>query len=103
MKAKTKAELLEHYAKTDPKAFDQWDGWLNVRGDEVIGCDEDGHGVTGIETWELMGRNDWKVRVLVTPDTSTADAVGLLRKMANHIESYARFRKAKRGDPENLW
>jgi hypothetical protein len=49
-----KQSLLEHYAKSNPKQFVQFDGWWDA--DECCGRDENGQGVTGNLTWELAPR-----------------------------------------------
>jgi hypothetical protein len=79
---KSKAELLAHYADKDPRVFHQFDGWCS--GDDVVGCDEDGHGLTAQTTWELMGGGN--VRVLIPVNTTPTLAVTLLRKIAGWIE-----------------
>jgi hypothetical protein len=90
MKPKSKAELLEHYATREPKAFHQFDGFLEQWGDSVS-CDEDGHGLYGPSlSWELMrGSGDrGGVRVLIPVGTSSADAVKLLRKIIYIIKGW---------------
>jgi hypothetical protein len=86
MKMKTKDELLAHYAKREPKQFVQYDGWADCEGDAVLDSgDGSGYGMaTGI-THELM-RGSNVVRVLIPPDTAPADAVTLLRRIADWIE-----------------
>jgi hypothetical protein len=71
--------LLKHYADKTPKVFHQFDGWLT----DAVG--HDGHGGTTIGfTWELMSAGD--VRVLIPVDTTSADAVKLLREIIGCIE-----------------
>jgi hypothetical protein len=77
-----KAKLLKHYARRNPKAFRQFDGWLNA--DEITGRDDDGHGTTAVLTWELMAAGD--VRVLIPVSTTSAEATALLRKIIGWIE-----------------
>ncbi len=77
-----KAELLEKYRQREPQQFYQLDGWL--AGDDVMGCDRDGHAITGCQTSELMRGSD--VRVLVKRGVRTASAVTLLRKILAWVE-----------------
>ena len=65
--AKTKAELLAHYATREPTKFVQIDGWSPDQCDGVI-TDCGGYGLTGCITHELMTGNP-RVRVLVVPGT----------------------------------
>jgi hypothetical protein len=59
MTAKSKAKLLAHYEDKEPKVFRQFDGWLNS--DNVVGCDDDGHGLTAGTTWELTAGTTWEL------------------------------------------
>jgi hypothetical protein len=82
---KTKAELLSHYARKEPRAFRQFDGFLNCWGDDLLHADDDGDALTGGATWELMN-TDVGVRVLIPAGTTSADARRLLRKIIDLIE-----------------
>ena len=76
-----KRELLEHYAAKEPKAFYQYDGWLNA--DSVTGRDAEGDGATSDVTYELMHGAD--VRVLIPAETNARDAARLLKKIRQWI------------------
>jgi hypothetical protein len=95
MQPKTKAELLAKYETRSPKAFYQYDGWAGVEwNDGIIDGDNDGHAITWppeVEgrTWELMEGSS-AVRVLIPLDTTPADAVALLRKIADRIAANSR-------------
>ncbi len=84
MRMKTKTELLSHYAKKDPRAFRQFDGFQVGSGDDVMRPDDDGDCLMGASTCELMTGAD--VRVLIPADTASADAITLLRKIITWIE-----------------
>jgi hypothetical protein len=81
----TTAELLSHYAKKEPRAFRQFDGFLDCWGDDVMHADDDGDALMGRATWELMN-TEVGIRVLVPIGTTSADALRLLRKIINWIE-----------------
>jgi hypothetical protein len=94
----TQARLLGHYERRKPKAFRQFDGWLN--GDEVMGRDADGHAINAGMTWELMHGAD--VRILIPLNTPSADAVILLRKIIDWIERRGGADKIVNFPPEDL-
>jgi hypothetical protein len=79
---KTKDDLLRHYADRNPKAFRQFDGWLDA--DEIMGRDpETSRALNASTTLELMRGAD--VRVLIPLSTTRAEAVTLLREIAAWI------------------
>lgn len=84
--AKTKGELLEHYAGKPVTAFYQYDGFVIAgRGDDVMRPDRDGDCLMGGTTHELMSGGP-AVRILVTRGTSRKDAVRLLKKLRRWIK-----------------
>jgi hypothetical protein len=86
-KAELKRELLDHYATHEPVLFGQLDGFF-VPGsaDDVLRPDADGDSLTAGHTHELM-TGIYAVRVLITAGTTQRDAVRLLRKIADWVES----------------
>lgn len=89
MKSPTSRELLRKYARRQPKAFIQFDGWHDSHGDDVIPADPQGHSLTGTRTWELM--QGASVRVLADPTAPQKEVGILLRKIANWIETDSRW------------
>jgi len=93
MNAPTRDQLLEKYATREPKAFSQFDGfdWTpDDDDDSIFGgikdsfADDDGHGIFGTTTHELMHGAD--VRVLVNPAASKETVLALLSKITSWIE-----------------
>ena len=81
MKKPTRDELLAQYARREPVAFVQIDGFAGVPPqDDVMRPDEDGDAVMLGETFELMS-GAYAVRVLVTRGTDATTARRLLRKI----------------------
>ncbi len=84
--AKTKGELLEHYAGKPVTAFYQYDGFVIAgRSDDIMRPDRDGDCLMGSATYELMSGGP-AVRILVTQGTSRKDAVRLLKKLRRWIK-----------------
>lgn len=75
----TKAELLAHYARTQPENFYQIDGFVGCEGDEIMCPDEQGYALNGRQTTELMSGLP-TVRILITGGASQADVVALLER-----------------------
>ncbi len=71
-----KVRLLAHYAEREPKEFIQYDAFSP----EGYGYDS----LFGGYTVELM--RGTPCRVLIDPTTSSADAVAMLRRVADWIE-----------------
>jgi hypothetical protein len=90
--AKTKAELLEHYARKEPKHFYQFDGWEKSEDPFT------GGGLTMGETWELMSGVPG-IRVLLPDHTTQTEAVTMLRQILDYIEQYPprRFAQERQG------
>jgi hypothetical protein len=81
MKRPTKDDLLEHYARKQPKQFTQIDGFI---GDHVSAPDLDGHSLMSSPTFELMTGN-YAVRVLITEGAKKQDVLALIEKIQRWI------------------
>jgi hypothetical protein len=83
-----KHQLLEHYARKEPKNFIQFDGFSEVgEGDFVMQPDADGDWICGCPPRaELMEGTD--VRILISEGASRAVVCRLLRKMLPFVEEY---------------
>ena len=83
---KTTGELLNHYAKREPKEFLQLDGWYGGKwaGDSIVATDENGYSGTGRITVELMIGAD--VRVLIDPSTPASEAIALLEQAVDWLK-----------------
>jgi len=84
MKRMTKDQLLQHYSRKQPQKFTQLDGFTEVRHDDVMRGDENGHALMGGETYELMS-GAYAVRLLVTEGAEKHDVLALLEKMRRWI------------------
>ena len=81
---KTKGDLLEHYARREPKAFVQIDCWYGGKmDDDIFHADAAGRTVTSGRVEELMLGTD--VRILIEPDGDPKEVVALLREAADMI------------------
>lgn len=78
----TKQELLDDYARHEPQQLLQFDGKVAGYGNDA---DRDGHDVSVQLSNELMDVSG--VRVLIPRGISTREAVALLRKIAEMIET----------------
>jgi len=105
MMEKTTGELLNHYAKREPKEFLQIDGWYGGKwvGDSVIATDKNGYSMTGGATVELMIGAD--VRILIDPSTPASEAVVLLQKAIDWLNRgpalYQTIVKRSRGEEKS--
>lgn len=85
-KAQTKEEVLAHYADhKEPVHFLQYDGFVCRGWDYVLRPDDEGDGLTGSQTWELMSGFP-EVRVLLPDKTTPVQAARLLHKIATSLE-----------------
>jgi len=84
MKRPTKDQLLQRYARRQPRQFTQLDGFTKVAPFDVMGGDDDGHALMGGETYELMS-GAYAVRLLVTEGAEKHDVLALLEKMRRWI------------------
>jgi len=79
--------LLKHYAQRPPTAFGQLDGFVLGKdgNDDFMRPDQDGDWTCGGSTNELMyGAN---VRILIKKDTSSQEAIRLIKKLLEFFES----------------
>jgi hypothetical protein len=81
-KKPTKQELLDHYARREPQAFMQLDGF-DCPGDS-FSDPETGLALSGTETWELMRGAD--VRILVKAEADREKVLRILREMVDWVE-----------------
>ena len=81
-KKPTKWELLEHYARREPQAFMQLDGF-DWPGDSFSNP-ETGLALFGTETWELMQGAD--VRILVKAAANHEKVLRILREIVSWVE-----------------
>lgn len=87
MKKPTRDELLAHYARREPVAFMQFDGFSGVPLEDVTTPDQEGDAVMAGETFELMS-GAYAVRVLISRGTDAPTAERLLTKiLAVHKEN----------------
>jgi len=83
----TKKELLEGYARREPREFIQIDGWAQGGPDSIFEVDDDGDVVCGMRSQELMRGH--AVRVLMQPEVDKRTRIRLLEKaleLARNLE-----------------
>jgi len=80
----TQDQLLQHYARRQPKRFTQIDGFTAVKDDYVMKGDPEGHALTGGETFELM-TGVYAVRLLITEGADKHEVLILLDKIRRWI------------------
>ena len=84
-KKPTQDQLLQHYARSQPKRFAQIDGFANVPPWSAMGDDSNAGAIFGGETYELMS-GAYAVRVLITEGTKAKVALALLDKIKEWIK-----------------
>jgi hypothetical protein len=84
MNRPTKDQLLQHYAKRQPKRFTQIDGFTEVQPFDVLAGDKNELAITSGETFELMS-GAYAVRVLIPEGTEKVEVLALLDKIKKAI------------------